>query len=347
MHSRMRTIAAGVAIAAFAGGALGQDRIAVKVAYFAPPQHLMSQWLTGWGQKLEKDSGGRLAFSFFPGAQMGPAPSHYDLARSGQADVTWFLHGGTPGRFPLTELLTLPYMVASAEMGTQTLNDPVLRSRFLDAEHRGIKPLLLFASTPVNLFTTKKAVRTPEDFKGLRIRFASAPTRAFIAALGGTPVGVSPTEQLEQLQKGGLDGVFTDYGGAGTAFKMGGTVKYATEIYCCVVTFGIAMNEAFYDRLPPDLKRLVERSVTGVERDVGKVFDDLDAVGKNLIVGAGGEAIRPAREHAARLRKVSDQVHESILAELAAKNPAAREAYQLMKDLAQKHAARSRSFWSD
>jgi len=43
----------------------------------------------------------------FPGAQMGPTPQHYDLARTGQADVAWFLHGGTPGRFPLTDVLSL------------------------------------------------------------------------------------------------------------------------------------------------------------------------------------------------------------------------------------------------
>ena len=70
--------------------------------------------------------------------------------------------------------------------------------------------------------------------KGMRIRFASPTVRDFIAGLGATPVGVQPTEILEQLQKGGIDGAFIDYGGAGIAFKMGGTVKYSTEMYSYV-----------------------------------------------------------------------------------------------------------------
>ena len=83
----------------------------------------MTKWIMQWGEKLEKASNGKLVFKHFPGAQMAPTPAHYDLARTGQADVSWFLHGGTPGRFPLTEISHLPYMVGSAEIGTKVLND--------------------------------------------------------------------------------------------------------------------------------------------------------------------------------------------------------------------------------
>ena len=71
------------------------------------------------------------------------------------------------------------------------------------------------------------------------MRFASPTIRDFVAALGGTPVGVLPTEQVEQLQKGTIDGAFIDYGGAGIAFKMGGILKYSTEMYSYVSSFGV------------------------------------------------------------------------------------------------------------
>ena len=170
---------------------------------------------------------------------MAPTPAHYDLARTGQADVSWFLHGGTPGRFPLTEIAHLPYMVGSAEIGTKVLNDAELRAKYLDAEHKGVKVLLLLTHQPGNVHTTKKPIRTADDMKGLRIRFSSPTIQDFIAALGGTAVGVQPNEQLEQLQKGTLDGTFIDYGGAGIAFKMGGTLKYSTEMYSYVSSFGV------------------------------------------------------------------------------------------------------------
>src|SRR5258708_3753260 len=247
----------------------------IKLAYFAGDQPAMSQWLIKWSEQLEKGSGGRIAVKRFPGAQMGPTPGHYDFARTGQADVAWFLHGGTPGRFPLTEIVNLPFMAGSAEIGTQVLNDAQLRAKYLDAEHKGVKVLMLFTHQPGGPHTTKKAIRTLEDFKGMRLRFASPTVRELVQALGATPVGVPPTEIGEQMQKGTIDGAFMDYGGVGIAFKLGGTVKYSTELYCYVTSFGIAMNEDFWAKLPPDLKKLVTELVTARETEVGQAWDSL------------------------------------------------------------------------
>ena len=108
----------------------------------------MAQWVVKWAEKLEKASSGRLAFKHFPNSQMGSTPAMYDLARTGQAEVSWFLHGGTPGRFPLTELTHLPYVVGSAEIGTKVINDAGVRSKYFDPEHKGVKVLILFTHQP-------------------------------------------------------------------------------------------------------------------------------------------------------------------------------------------------------
>src|SRR5512134_1041254 len=178
-----KSILVGATAAVLALPATAQDKIEVKVAEFVGAQHFMTKWLVQWGEKLEKASNGKLVFKHFPGAQMAPTPAHYDLARTGQADVSGFLHGGTPGRFPLTEIGHLPYMVGSAEIGTKVLNDRELRSKHLDAEHKGVKVLILFTHQPGNVHTTKKPIRTADDMKGLRIRFSSPTIREFVAAL--------------------------------------------------------------------------------------------------------------------------------------------------------------------
>jgi len=325
--------------------ATAQDKFEVKVAEFVGAQHFMTKWLVGWGEKLEKASNGRLVFKHFPGAQMAPPPAHYDLARTGQADVSWFLHGGTPGRFPLTELISLPYMAGSAEIGTKVLNDQQLRSRYLDAEHRGVKVLLLLTHQPGNVHTTKKPIRSADDMKGLRIRFAAPTIRDFVSALGGTAVGVQPGEQLEMLQKGTLDGTFIDYGGAGIAFKMGGTIKYSTEMYSYVSSFGVAMNPEFYKKLPADLRKLVDQSMSGVEKEVGEGWDALDAIGKKLLVEGGAEPIRLSKAEDARFRKVGDQVTAARIKELDGKKLPASEVYKMMKTLSGRHAKSSKNFW--
>jgi TRAP-type C4-dicarboxylate transport system substrate-binding protein len=322
-----------------------QEKFEVKVANFIPAQHFVSKWLVTWGEKLEKSSGARLVFKHFPGGQMGPAPAHYDLSRNGQAEISLFLHGATPGRFPLSELTHLPYVVGSAEIGTKVINDSKLRSTYLDAEHRGVKVLLLFTHQPGNVFTTAKPIRAIEDMKGMRIRFASSTIRDFIATIGGAPIGVPSGEQLEQLQKGVIDGTFIDYGGAGIAFKMAGTIKYATEMYSFVSSFGLAMNPQFHDRLPEDLRKLIANSLVAVEKEVGSGFDATDDEGKAALVKGGAEAIRLSKDQDSKFRQAGMRVTEEKLKELEAKSLPARKVYALIQSLSEQHAKTSKSFW--
>jgi TRAP-type transport system periplasmic protein len=320
--------------------------IEMKLAYFVGDQHAMSQWLVKWAENLEKASNGRLVVKRFPNAQMGPTPQHYDLARTGQADVSWFLHGGTPGRMPLTELISLPFMVGSAEIGTKVLNDPELRAKYLDAEHKGVKVLMLLTHQPGDVHTTKKAIRTVDDFKGLRIRFATPPVRDLINGLGATAVGVSPTEQAEQLQKGTIDGTFIDYGGAGIAFKLGGTIKYTTELYAYVTSFGIAVNEEWWAKLPDDLKKVALDTMNGHEKEVGEAWDGLDIPGKKALIDGGAEAIRLNAADDAKVRKVGEQVSDAKIKELEGKGLPARQVYDMMRALSEKHAKTSKNFWN-
>jgi TRAP-type transport system periplasmic protein len=347
MSWRLRAGLRSAVLAALLGsGVACAQPIELKLAYFVGDQHAMSQWLIRWADKLEKESGGRIAVKRFPGSQMGPAQQHYDFVRTGQADVAWFLHGATPGRFPLAEIVQVPYLAGSAEIGTKVLNDPELRSKYLDAEHKGVKVLLLLTHQPGNVHTTKKPIRGVTDMKGLRIRFASPTIREFVAALGGTPVGVLPTEQLEQLQKGTLDGVFIDYGGAGIAFKMGGVLKYSTEMYSYVSSFGVAMNPDFWSRLPVDLQALVTQSMTGVEKEVGEAWDGLDGPGKKALIDGGAEAIVLSPEENARFRKIGADVAAARVKELEDKGAPARAVHEMMKSLAEKHASTSKNFWN-
>ena len=347
MKSASIRFCAAIALAlAAAAGAQAQQKHEMKLAYFVGDQHAMAQWLVKWSEQLEKDSGGRIAVKRFPGAQMGPTPNHYDFARTGQADAAWFLHGGTPGRFPLTEIINLPFMAGSAEIGIKVLNDADLRARYLDAEHKGVKVLMLFTHQPGGPHTTRKAIRSLDDFKGLRLRFASPTVRDFVQALGATPVGVPPTEISEQLSKGTIDGAFIDYGGAGIAFKLGGIVKYSTELYAYVTSFGLALNEDFWAKLPPDLQALVTASVKGVEKEVGEAWDALDVPGKKAIMDGGGEAIRFSAADMATVHKIGAEVSEAKIKEYESKGMPGRAVYDMMRSLAERHAKTSKSFWN-
>ena len=215
-----KSMLAGASLIATPNVARSQTVYNLKLGHFISPQHIMSVYLQKWVDELKEKSNGRLNITIFPANTMGPVQNYADYARTGVADITWFLHGATPGRFPLTEVIQLPYMVGSAEIGTKVLNDPEVL-KLLEPEYQGVKILYLLTHQPGGLHTSSKPVRTVDDIKGLRIRFASVTIKSFIAALGGTPVGVPPSGIADAMQKNTIDGCFVDYGGAHTAFRLG------------------------------------------------------------------------------------------------------------------------------
>ena len=319
--------------------------VELKIAHFVPPQHPISVWLEKWSKKMEAQSKGALTFKIFPSMQLGPPPKYYDLARTGQADITWFVHGFTPGRFPLAEISNLPYMVASAEVGAKVLNDSTLRSKYLNGEHPGVRPLLLMTHQPGNIHTANKPIRGTADMKGMRLRFSSATIKDFVAQLGGTPVGLPPTQIVESMQKGTIDGAWIDYGGAAT-FKIGPVTKYTTEMYSYVTSFCICMNQRSYDRLSADQKKMIDDSFVGVEKEIGHEWDRIDGPGKAELMKAGMTPIKLSKAEDDKFRAVGAKVAAAKIAELNKKGLPANDVYKMMKELAAKHEKTSRSFWT-
>ena len=317
--------------------AVAQEVTHLRLSHWVPAGHAMSRYLEEWAGQLEDDSNGRLIIDVFPGGQLGPVDDHYDMVRRGVVDIGWVRHGSTSDRFPLTTLIDIPFTVDSAVHGTRVLNDPVLRERFLDAEHRGLKVLYLFTNQPAQLHFADKAVTNPVDLEGQRIRFPSSTAKAFLDELGANSVGLPPSAIAESLQKKVIDGVMIDYGGAGVAYPLAGLVSHVTELNAAVTSFAIVMNPRTWSRLPSDLQALITTSVEGIEEEVGALWDGLDAPGKQALVDGGAEVHVPDDAAIAQFRAAGSAVTDSIISQRESARSDAQAAYNLMLELAERY----------
>ena len=226
------------------------------------------------------------------------------------------------------------------------LNDAELRAKYLDAEHKGIKVLMLFTHQPGGPHTTKKAIRNLDDFKGLRIRFASPTVRDLVQALGATPVGVPPTEIAEQLQKGTIDGAFMDYGGVGHRVQAGRHRQ--------VLDRALRLR----DELRPGDERGLLGEAAARPEEAGHRHHHRQGgrsrprVGRARRAGQeGGDGRRrrgdqlPAAE-IAKVRKIGAEVSEAKIREYEGKGMPARAVYNSMRSLSEKHAKTSKNFWN-
>jgi TRAP-type transport system periplasmic protein len=264
---RLVGLSVALAVAALAGSARAQT-IELKLSHFVPPQHAFHKWVTDWTEKLEKESNGRLKFTIYPNGQLvGPPQRQLDAARNGITDIAWVLHGVTPGRYPVTELANLPFawkgteddIVETAKRMTE------LAPKYLAAEHTGLHILFMSMANPVIVYS-KTPITKLDDFKGMKIRYASAANKVMLDALGATTLLIPPPDSQDALAKGIIAGATFPHE-AGLAYDLAGVVKYSLDPGMASATFVMAMNPAKYDSLPPDLKALLDKEsgVAGAE----------------------------------------------------------------------------------
>ena len=191
------TIAAAIGFAVLPGGAIAQQKtIELKLSHFVPIKHPFHTWVTGWAEQVEKESKGRLKFTIYPSGQIaGPPNRQFDAARNGITDIAFTLHGVTPGRYPMTDLVNLPFAWPSAG-STPVITAPRLTGlaqKYLAAEHKGLRILFMSAGSPVVSFS-REPVRTLEDYKGLKVRYSGIESRHLLDALGAVPMLVPPPD---------------------------------------------------------------------------------------------------------------------------------------------------------
>lgn len=296
--------------ASFGPASAKAQPIDLKLSTFQPLNNHYTQWLQQWANALQQQSGHRLKGTVYPSGQLGAMPRQYDLARTGIADVAVAMHGGTPGRFPLSELSHIPFIVPNAAAASEALT--ALLPDYLGEEHKGVKVLALTTGTPLALLTTKVAVRKPEDIKGLRIRHPDSVAAATLTALGAVPVYTETAQIADAMSKGTIDGALLAWE-ALESFQV--SAKYAIDWDGNVTTFALVMNPDTYARLSPELKAVIDgNSGPTVAWTIGKIADDAAVEGKSWARKNGMDVIELTAEE----RKAFETTTRPAMVELIA-----------------------------
>ena len=309
--------------------------IELKISHFMPTKHVQHKVLADWAQKMETITKGQLKFKIFPGGQLGKPPHQYDSAVKGLTDIAFGLHSYTPGRFPLTAVLRMPLFVKNAEIGSSVLWK--VYEKYLKEEHKDTKILWLFCHGPGQVFTTKKQVKTLEDFKGMKIRSPGKIMSKVLQKFGAATVGMPITQVYTGLERGTLDAVIAP-SAVLRPFRFYEKTKFATTADLYSMTFFVAMNKKKYDSLPTDLKKAIDDN-TGEQMAVtaGKAYDNSDAPGKALALSKGMiEYVLPPAE-LERWKKISMVVVDEWVTDMDAKGLPAGEILEYTKALLKKY----------
>ncbi|MHC5655724.1 TRAP transporter substrate-binding protein [Stappia sp. ICDLI1TA098] len=305
-----------------AGAALAQD-VTLRIHQFLPLQAAVpARAIAPWIEKVEAESNGRIKIEHYPSMQLGGAPpALYDQVRDGVVDIVWTLPGYTPGRFPKTEAFELPFMAGDAETTSRAFQLYV-EENALD-EFAGVKLIAAHVHGPGLIHVRGEGVHALEDMTGKKLRGPTRIVTRLIETLGATAIGMPVPAVPEALSKGVIDGAVVPWE-VTVPLKLAELVDTHTRFddphALYTATFIFAMNQARYDSLPDDLKKVIDDN-SGVEVAAlfGRADDEVDIIGEEKAVAAGNTIVTLDKAETARWKAAAEPVVAEWIAEMDAR----------------------------
>ncbi len=323
-------VLAGLALCGAAIAADSGETIHLKFSTWHPPasREVQTVWIPML-EEMKKRSNGRITYTLYAGAALGKGAAHYDIVKDGLSDMGYFTASWTPGRFPVSDVLSLATSIKGKDVAVDIGHE--MYEKALKKEFEGVKVLELNGCISSYLWT-KKPVHTLADLKGMKIRTPGGFQTNYIKSLGAEPVFMPLGDVYLALETGSIDGVVT-CPPLVMAFKLHEVTKYCVVATFGCVTEGVIMNQQTWDRTPEDLQKIITDVASnpfaitgGLDHNVyGQLIDDIKAKGVEVYT-------LPAEE-AAIWSTGFQNVTKEWVTELEAQGKPAREAVEMYKKI--------------
>jgi TRAP-type C4-dicarboxylate transport system substrate-binding protein len=277
---------------------------------FSAVSGVHDKFLLPWAREIETESGGRMHVDIFPSMQLGGAPAALlDQVRDGSADIVFAAPTLTPGRFAKIETFELPFLPARrALVSSKALAD--FAAANLQDEFRDFYTICFSCSDSAAIHATRP-VRTTEDMKDFKLHVQTRLAAEAMRVLGARPV-MMPSAQLPvAITEHVVDGCLDPWHLV-PPLRLNDLLRFHTEFSDrspSARTYVLAMNKTSYDRLPRELKSVIDSNSGQVAAAMaGAMWDQQAAAVANMVVERGDLIVTLLPEAVVRWRKATEPV---------------------------------------
>jgi C4-dicarboxylate-binding protein DctP len=168
------------------------------------------------------------------------------------------------------EVFDLPYIFDDYAELHKVTDGPIGKMLFKRLEDKGIVGLAYW-DNGFKVMSANKALKTPADFKGIKMRIQSSKVlEGEMRALGAIPQVMAFSEVYQALQTGVVDGTENPPSNFYTQ-KMQEVQKFLTVSNHGYLGYAVITNKKFWDGLPADIRATLE----GAMKDATKYADEI------------------------------------------------------------------------
>ncbi len=232
---------------------------------------------------VEEKLGDKYEVQIFPNELLGSQTKAIELTQTGAID---FVLVGTPNLenfVKVYEIFSMPYLFTSEEAYHAAMNDEEYMEQIYESTDETGLRVVTWYNVGTRNFYAKKAINTPDDLKGLKIRVQQSPASVNMAnAFGAAASPMSFGEVYTAIQQGVIDGAENNEL-ALTSNKHGEVAKY----------FSYTMHQMVPDVLVGNLKFL-----NGLSDEELEIFKEAAKLSTEVESEEWDEQLEEAKEYA-------------------------------------------------
>jgi tripartite ATP-independent transporter DctP family solute receptor len=288
------TVVAGLLLG-LAGLAGAQTKL--RLAHTISPDDGMHLALLEFSKKVAQRTNNAIQVDVFPSGQLGNDPKTLEGVKLGTIDIGMTGNPFFSAFAPELNVFDLPYLFRDFEHAYKVIDGPIGQQLLQVLEKNNMKPIGALEIGFRNLTNNKRAVKVPDDVKGLKVR--TTPNPAHLQAfrlLGANPAPMPITEVYLALKTGAVDGQENPIAHI-HALKFHEVQKYMSLTFHAYTMSNVVMNLQKYQALSPDHQKVILESLAEArdwERQLNRKLDG-EALAKIKAAGVQVEE-NPDRE---------------------------------------------------
>lgn len=286
----------------------------IKAAIQASTQDEDYVGLVAFKEYVEAKSDGRIQVDIYTSGQFcGSVPECISNLQQGVLEMFPSTAGGTGNFFAPAQVLDLPYLFTNDKQAICVLDGPILDKIRKEVLARSLNIRLIGVANTGgwrNFATTDKAIRTPEDLKGQKIRTTPAEIQQeLVKQLGANPTPISWAELYTALATGVVEGSkngIQDIIGA----KLQEHLKYIIldgHSYMATLWW---FSEPVWQTFPSDIQTIIQDGFKKQQAAANNLVATEEENSYQIFENAGGTIYRPTVTEKQAFKDASSNMRE-------------------------------------
>ena len=305
--------AAAAAIIVAPTASMAQAPIVIKFSHVVAPNTPKGKGAEKFKELAEKYTAGKVKVEVYPNSTLYKDKEELEALQLGAVQMLAPSNSKFgPMGIKEFEVFDLPFIIPNLAALRKVTEGPMGEKMLELLKPKGMIGLAYW-DNGFKQMSANKALRVPEDYKGLKFRIQSSKVlEAQFRSLGATPQVMAFSEVYQALQTGVVDGQENTASNMYTQ-KMHEVQKYTTLTNHGYIGYVVVVNKKFWDDLPADVRTNLDKAMKESTAYANKISaQENDEALEDIKKSGKTQLITPTAAEMAAMRKAMEPIYEDM-----------------------------------